>query len=50
MKIEQEFGLKGGGIGGEGGYSSPLFQICELRGLASHCVKLGTLACNTTKI
>ena len=40
---------EGGGIGGQG-YSPPLFQICDLRGLASHCVNLGTLVCNTTQI
>ena len=34
--------------GGGAESSPPLFQICELRGLASHCVNLGTLACNTT--
>ena len=39
---------KGGGIGGA--IAPPRFQICELRGLASHCVTLGTLACNTTQI
>ena len=37
--------------GWAGGYTPPpTFQICELGGLASHCVKLGTLACNTTHI
>ena len=41
---------KGGGIGAQGPIAPQLFQICELRGLASHRVKLGTLACNTTQI
>ena len=41
----------GSGIGGRGAIAlPPLFQICELGGLASHCVNLETLACNTTHI
>ena len=39
---------KGGGIGGRGAIAQTLFQICELGGLSSHCVNLGTLACNIT--
>ena len=37
---------------GQRGYSPPppLFQICELGGLASHSINLGTLACNITHI
>ena len=36
---------------GHGAIALPhFFQICELGGLASHYVNLGTLACNTTHI
>ena len=41
---------KGCGIGEQGGYASSLFQFCELGGLASRCVNLGTLECNSTHI
>ena len=41
---------KSGRIEEAEGYSPPLFQICELVGLASHCVNLWILACNTTHI
>ena len=43
--------FKGGGMGAGRAIDLPLlFQICELGGLVSHCVNLGTQACNTTHI
>ena len=40
----QYVSAKSDGIGGRGLYPL-LFQICELGGLASHCVKLDTQTC-----
>ena len=40
----QYVSAKGDRIGGRGLYP-PLFHICELGGLASHCVNLGTQTC-----